>query len=141
MKSVFEYISEWCGKDNVKKYLANIIIQRQEKNLDDIIGELFKISTEKVEIELCVPTVTANNNLKLCINSIKNPINIGALCAETEFQMGKKLNVFYGENGSGKSTYVKVFRKLSENYFTNSKNLSLKSNIYAGATNRTKCLC
>lgn len=40
MKSVFEYISEWCGKDNVKKYLANIIIQRQEKNLDDIIVEL-----------------------------------------------------------------------------------------------------
>lgn len=141
MKSVFEYISEWCGKDNVKKYLANIIIQRQEKNLDDIIGELFKISTEKVEIELCVPTVTANNNLKLCINSIKNPINIGALCAETEFQMGKKLNVFYGENGSGKSTYVKVFRKLSENYFTNSKNLSLKSNIYMPVQQTEQSVC
>ena len=33
-------------------------------------------------------------------------------------------------NGSGKSTYVKIFRKLSENYFTNAKDLSLKSNIY-----------
>lgn len=50
MKSVFEYISEWCGKDNVKKYLANIIIQRQEKNLDDIIVELFKISAEKLKV-------------------------------------------------------------------------------------------
>lgn len=62
---------------------------------------------------------------------IKNPQNISALHEESEFNLGKNLNVFYGENGTGKSSYAKVFRKLANNYYTNAKDLTILPNVYA----------
>lgn len=141
MKQVCEYIEEWCGNDNIKKYLANVVLTKQELNIEKIIEEIFDIYRTKKKVDVVKLTTGENNQLELCISSIKTPQNIGALCDETEFELGKKINIFYGENGSGKSTYVKIFRKLSENYFTNAKDLSLKNNIYKEQSGKPQRVC
>ncbi|MDW2797623.1 AAA family ATPase [Clostridium boliviensis] len=141
MKQVHEYIEEWCGNDSIKKYLANVILAKQEINLEEIIDNIFDIYRNKKDITIVEHDNGKSSPLQLCINNVKRPQNIGALCDETEFELGKKLNVFYGENGSGKSTYVKIFRKLSENYFTNAKDLSLKTNIYKEKNENLQSFC
>lgn len=141
MKQVYEYIEEWCGNDSIKKYLANVVLTKQELNLEEIIESVFDIYRTKKDIDIVIPDMGENSQLQLCINNVKRPTNIGALYDETEFDLGKKLNIFYGENGSGKSTYVKIFRKLSENYFTNAKDLSLKTNIYKEQNENPQRVC
>lgn len=139
MKNVCDYLIDWCGNDSIKKYLVNLVLQNKSENMEKTIEKLRIIKNDDC-VMVMDPPISANEKLKLCINSIKKPINIGALCNENEFNLGKKLNVFYGENGSGKSTYVKVFRKLSENYFTNAKSLVLKANVFKKAVSEKQTI-
>ena len=78
MKQVHEYIEEWCGNDSIKKYLANVILAKQELNLEEIIDNIFDIYRNKRDITIVTPDNGKSSPLQLCINNVKRPPNIGA---------------------------------------------------------------
>jgi len=139
MKNAYDYLVDWCCNDSIKKYLVNAMYYN--KKIDFIVNEILTIYKESLIVNLESRGTNDECEIKLCIHEIKNPTNIGALCDEAEFKLGKKLNIFYGENGSGKSTYVKIFRKMSKYYYTSTKDLSMKTNVYKEGKNNKQTVC
>lgn len=130
MKAAIDYIVDWASDSNWKKYLVNKVVKDE---IDDevLLSELIDLIVKKEGVALRLIKQTQDeNDLRLVIKEIKRPVNINALSSDTSFSLGNKLNVFYGENGSGKSSYVRVFRKLANNYHTSAKELKLLPNIY-----------
>ncbi len=131
MKKAIDYLIEWTENINWKNHLLNNVLQNIEIDIEAITLEVIDIITNNKVVNLITsPTENTRQESQLYIKEIKSPVNINALCPEAGCELGKNLNVFYGENGSGKSSYVKVFRKLADNFYTNEKNLNIMSNIY-----------
>lgn len=137
MRTAIDFLIEWTEGINWKTYLLNIILQNKDIEIDIITNEIIDILVNKKDIIPIVSLSPQSKQIKLHINEIKNPININALSTDASCKLGKNLNVFYGENGSGKSSYVKIFRKLADNFCTSEKNLNVMSNIYT----KTKTPC
>ncbi len=130
MMTAINFLIEWTENINWKNHLLNSVLQKKSEDIDTITKEIIDIIANNKTVNLILAESEHTTQSHLLINEIKAPINISALSEEAVCQLGKKLNVFYGENGSGKSSYVKVFRKLAENYYTNEKNLGIMSNVY-----------
>ncbi|MBB6635687.1 AAA family ATPase [Cohnella thailandensis] len=131
--AAINYIVDWASESNWKKHLINKIFLNDSDDFEDetLLKEIIDLITSKEDVELKLLKQTQEeNDLRLVINEIKRPVNINALSSDTAFKLGGKLNVFYGENGSGKSSYVRVFRKLAKNYHTSSKDIRLLPNVY-----------
>ncbi|MEK3738776.1 AAA family ATPase [Paenibacillus sp. FSL R5-0636] len=131
--AAINYIADWASESNWKKHLINKVISNDFDNSEDetLLKEIIDLITSKEDVGLKLLKQTQEeNDLRLVINEIKRPVNINALSCDTAFNLGGKLNVFYGENGSGKSSYVRVFRKLAKNYHTSAKDMKLLPNVY-----------
>ncbi len=64
--------------------------------------------------------------------SIKNPININALYDKAEIEFSQDgLTVIYGSNGSGKSSYSRILKKVC---WSRQKQLELNPNVYRNNT-------
>lgn len=132
-----DYLIEWASDVNWKRCILNKVVEGTNIDIEILKEEIGDIINKGTTTELNVHQSDSNKSeLNLLINEIKNPENINALSRDSEFALGGNLNVFYGENGTGKSSYVKVFRKLANNYFTNQKSLVLHPNVYKEYSNR-----
>lgn len=81
-----------------------------------------------------IPTIisTSGNYPKLI--GLNNPINIGALHNQGNLQFSNTgLSVIYGNNGSGKSSYSRILRKLC---WSRSPNITLKKNVFNQSTHQ-----
>jgi energy-coupling factor transporter ATP-binding protein EcfA2 len=131
VKVAIDYLVDWASDSNWKKYLVNKVVLNECDNAQLLLSEIIDLIEEGTHVPLKVGKQSQEeNDMKLVINEIRNPVNINALSCDSSFALGEKLNVFYGENGSGKSSYVRVFRKLAQNYHSTSKDLKLLPNIY-----------
>jgi hypothetical protein len=131
MKAAIDYLVDWASDTNWKKHLVNIVVMEHPNNSEHLLSEVIELFDKNTNVALGISKQTQEeNDLKLIINEIKNPININALSSDSSFVLGSKLNVFYGENGSGKSSYVRIFRKLAQNYHSSSKDLNVLPNVY-----------
>jgi len=66
------------------------------------------------------------NNIRL--QDIKNPININALYSKSTLNFNQDgLTLIYGANGSGKSSYSRILKKIC---WSRDKNVELKKNVY-----------
>jgi|LSQX01.1.fsa_nt_gb energy-coupling factor transporter ATP-binding protein EcfA2 len=130
MKTAIDYLVEWTENINWKNHLLNTILQNKEIDIDIIKNEIIDIISNNKTVTLIVSPSKESEQTQLFIKEIKNPVNINALCSEAGCELGRNLNVFYGENGTGKSSYVKVFRKLADNFYTTDKNLDIMPNVY-----------
>ncbi|MEK4871229.1 hypothetical protein [Niallia sp. FSL W8-1348] len=127
----FDYLIEWASNINWKRYVLNKVVEQSQEDIEFLKKEIIDIKENNKNVELKVQKSNPNHNdLNLLIKGLQNPRNINALSENSKFNLGSNLNVFYGENGTGKSSYVKVFRKLAKNYFTNEKTLVLHPNVY-----------
>jgi len=140
MKTVTDYLIEWTENINWKKHLLNSVLQNSEIDIEMITNEIIDIIVNNKTISLIIEPLKESEKTKLFVKEIRNPVNINALCPDANCKLGKRLNVFYGENGTGKSSYVKVFRKLSTNFHTTEKNLDILPNIYNSSSNSGKQL-
>ncbi|MDU1323368.1 MAG: AAA family ATPase [Clostridium botulinum] len=130
MNTAIDFLIEWTENKSWKKHLLNTVLQNKEIDINDITTEIIDIISNNKIVNLYVSQSQATIQTQLYIKEIKNPININALYSETCCKFGRNINVFYGENGTGKSSYVKIFRKLADNFYTNEKNLNVMSNVY-----------
>jgi len=121
---------EWTENVNWKNHLLNTVLQNNSVHIDNITSEIIDIIINNKTVNLLTSKSQNTTQDQLFIKEIKSPLNINALCTEARCELGRNLNVFYGENGSGKSSYSKVFRRLADNFYTNEKNLKIMSNVY-----------
>lgn len=131
MTTALYFLSEWAGEEAWRVHILNKVITKCSYESPQLLEDVLRIIKSKQKLEK-VPERDGENieEKMLVINEINAPRNINALSSDVRFSLGKNLNVFYGENGSGKSSYVRMFRKLADNYFTSEKDLSIIPNIY-----------
>lgn len=131
LKIAVDFLIEWAGNDSWKKKICNAVLSEEQVDIKELTKEVINLFYSKEEIIFQIPKNESKPEANsLFIEKISQPININALSADSEFVLGKNLNVIYGENGSGKSSYVRTFRKLANNYYTQLKTLELLPNVY-----------
>lgn len=137
--SVYNDIIAWSGNkaDFIKDALRRLITSPSLSATDiDELTELLKKEVGFTGItRMPIPitnshipvTVTSNTDVAKIL-SIENPVNINSLFnrAKLEFQ-NTGLTVVYGNNGSGKSSYSKILKKVC---WSRHKNVQLKTNVY-----------
>lgn len=75
-----------------------------------------------------IPTITTSSGNYPKLISLGNPINICALHNQGNLQFSKMgLTVVYGNNGSGKSSYSRILRKLC---WSRNPSVTLKKNVF-----------
>lgn len=137
--SVYNDIVSWASnkpefvKDALRRILTSPVITTTD--IDDLTDLLKKevgvqgISKVSVPITIAhIPTtLTLTSNVARLL-SIENPVNINALYnrAKLEFE-STGLTVVYGNNGSGKSGYSKILKKLC---WSRHKDVQLKTNVH-----------
>jgi energy-coupling factor transporter ATP-binding protein EcfA2 len=131
MTTALYYLSEWAGEEAWKIHILNKVKTKCDIDSSLLLEDVFQLikSNEKLDK---IPNTNVENvdATRLVIDEIYAPRNINALSSDVRFSLGKNLNVFYGENGSGKSSYVRMFRKLADNYLTLERDLTIIPNVY-----------
>ncbi len=80
-----------------------------------------------------IPTATTPSGNYPKLISLRNPINICALHSQGDLQFSNTgLNVVYGNNGSGKSSYSRILRKLC---WSRNPSVTLKKNVFNPSSN------
>lgn len=83
-----------------------------------------------------IPSLASTGAVYPKLLSIKDPINICALHDQGHLQFpGSGLTVVYGNNGSGKSSYSRILKKLC---WSRNSNIELKKNVFSPSTTQQK---
>lgn len=83
-----------------------------------------------------IPTLISAGTVYPKLLSIKDPINICALHDQGHLQFPNNgLTVVYGNNGSGKSSYSRILKKLC---WSRNSNVELKKNVFSPSTSQQK---
>ncbi|GAA0299682.1 energy-coupling factor transporter ATP-binding protein EcfA2 [Gracilibacillus halotolerans] len=133
MKTAVDFLTEWAGEEAWKVHILNKVKNNNEIDPPQLLDEVLHLMKTKEAVDFDGESDTSSEMLerkKLIISEIESPKNVNALSGDAQFSLGKNLNVFYGENGSGKSSYVRMFRKLADHYFTSEKDLTILPNVY-----------
>jgi len=81
-----------------------------------------------------IPTSTSTNGTYPKLVGLKNPINICALHSQGNLKFSNSgLNVVYGNNGSGKSSYSRILNKLC---WSRNPSVELKKNVFNPISNQ-----
>lgn len=119
-------------RDAIRRLLANTTLSNTD------IGELVSIlksETGFTDVSVSgipvsdthIPTSSCHNNSFAKLISIKKPINICALYGDAELNFNPNgLTLVYGNNGSGKSSYSRLLKKLC---WSRDNNTQLKKNV------------
>lgn len=106
------------------------LVQLLKKECGDSTITLNAISLDNTHIP--TTTVTSGNYPKLI--SLNNPINICALHNQGNLQFSNSgLTVVYGNNGSGKSSYSRILKKLC---WSRNPSVELKKNVFSPSSNQ-----
>ncbi|MGJ8665168.1 MAG: AAA family ATPase [Patiriisocius sp.] len=137
--SIYQEILQWSvGKSSFTQDALRRIITSQSISISDI-GELTQLHKKDegddtvtlVAVPLNnthIPTASTTSIDYPKLISIKNPINISALHNEADLQFANTgLIVIYGNNGSGKSSYSRILKKLC---WSRDKGIELKKNVF-----------
>ncbi len=137
--SIYKEILEWSFERplfmrNALKRLLNKT-HLDETDLDQILGILkTEIGLEKNTSEVAllsaddIPAATNQDRRYYKILSLKKPSNINALYKEANIEFAEDgLSIFFGNNGSGKSSYSRVLKKIC---WSRHKEIEIKPNVY-----------
>ena len=137
--AVYKEIIEWSVnkptfmRDAIRRLLNNH--QLTETDVDESLLLLKKeVGFTGVELMAIpatiedIPEQSHISNLFSKLVSINNPKNINALYDEAKLEFSiKGLSIIFGNNGSGKSSYGRILKKLC---WSRHKNIEIKSNVY-----------
>lgn len=141
---LYEDLCDWInGLPYWQKKIAIKVLNNQvvtDKDCDDIYN-IFKIKNklcndqniEFEEISLPVQCIADNENQVLSWNGVRNIQGINALKEGEGLEISNKITLFYGENGSGKTGYTRLFN----NAFVSKGDKSLLPNIFSDKVSNT----
>ncbi|MDW2798777.1 AAA family ATPase [Clostridium boliviensis] len=137
--AVYEEILDWAqGKQIFIQDALRRIITSTELTQNDIDELVLLVKKECGDTSITInalpinrthiPTTVSVNGDYPRLISLSNPINICALHEQASLQFSKTgLTVIYGNNGSGKSSYSRIFRKLC---WSRNPSVILKKNVF-----------
>lgn len=119
-------------RDAIRRLLANTTLSNTD--IDELVSILKSeagftdVSVSGIPVsDTHIPTSSCHNNSFAKLISIKKPINICALYGEAELNFNPNgLTLVYGNNGSGKSSYSRLLKKLC---WSRDNNTQLKKNV------------
>lgn len=128
-------------KDALRRIITNTTITSVD--IDELVLLLKKengdntVTLKAIPIDNThVPSTTRSGTLYPKLISIKDPINICALHDLAHLQFPNNgLTVVYGNNGSGKSSYSRILKKLC---WSRNSNIELKKNVFTPSANQQK---
>ncbi|UOQ83992.1 AAA family ATPase [Gracilibacillus salinarum] len=135
MEDIIKDLEDWLSKRPLWiQYATNRLLQGniKEKDVEDFVS-ICKTEIEDVD-KKTVDTLkyekgkirSGEENIALTIEGLSNIQGINALSPRNPLKLNENLNIIYGQNGSGKSSYVRLFKHLC-----GSKNSgSLYGNVY-----------
>jgi hypothetical protein len=83
-----------------------------------------------------IPSTINNGTIYPKLISLRNPINICALHNESNLEFSLNgLTVIYGNNGSGKSSYSRILKKLC---WSRNSNIDLKKTVFTPSASQQK---
>jgi len=145
MTELLRDIEIWFGeKQQWLQDAARRIIQNGEITVEDVIEltELCKAEAGIVvsaikPLGIPVGSLTSNeDNISLRLNSISNITGINALSPRKPLKFGDSpLTIVYGQNGSGKSGYVRILKHACGSKKTG----KLLSNVFNNASTKQSC--
>lgn len=145
--AIYNEILTWANnkpafiKDALRRIISNSSITQND--IEELVSLLKKengdtsVSLNSIPINsIHVPTIVSTGMIYPKLISIKDPINICALHAQGHLQFPNNgLTVVYGNNGSGKSSYSRILKKLC---WSRNSNIELKKNVFTPSTSQQK---
>gem|GEM_PF-562069 len=144
MNSIYQDILDWSQDKSafIKDALRRLIRTTEELTENDIdaLVQLVKkecgdtsITSNATPLDAShVPTITATNGNYPKLICVKNPTNICALDDNSGLNFSNMgLTAVYGGNGSGKSSYSRILKKLC---WSRNRNIELKKNVFNPST-------
>jgi energy-coupling factor transporter ATP-binding protein EcfA2 len=143
--TIYQEILNWSQsrpnfiKDALRRIVSNSVITQND--IDELVLLLKK---EKGDTSVAmtaipfdnthIPTAVSTGTPYPKLISIKDPVNICALHSQGHLQFANNgLTVVYGNNGSGKSSYSRILRKLC---WSRNQNIELKKNVFVPSSNQ-----
>lgn len=130
-KTAIEYLVELTEKDNCDPWLAYVIklFIIRHGNIDDIeksklVDYLLK-RREIPELKISAPEYSTDSE-KVVLRKLIHHSGVAALAEEQKLIFSDQINILYGLNGSGKSSYFKILNTASNNQ----ENNTILKNIY-----------
>jgi energy-coupling factor transporter ATP-binding protein EcfA2 len=137
--SVYKEIVEWSRTRPlfIRDALRRLLNRRELNELDlgELLGILkkevgwFQDGVQAVPIsEENIPVTTVQNKKYFKLLSLTNPSNINALYQDAKLEFSEQgLSIIFGNNGSGKSSYGRVLKKIC---WSRDKEVEIKPNVY-----------
>lgn len=143
--SIYQEILNWSQsrpdfiKDALRRIISNTSITQND--VDELALLVKKengdasVTINAIPIEgTHLPTTINAGTVYPKLISIKDPINVCALYNEGHLQFSRdSLTVVYGNNGSGKSSYSRILKKLC---WSRNPSVELKKNVFAPSPNQ-----
>lgn len=143
--SIYQEILNWSQnrpdfiRDALRRIISNPTISSND--IEELVLLVKKengdttVAIDAIPFEsIHIPTTTNIGGIYPKLISIKRPINICALHNEGCLQFAKdRLTVVYGNNGSGKSSYSRILKKLC---WSRNSNIELKKNVFTPSSNQ-----
>lgn len=98
------FVQLWQGNDDTSKLISRGFSLARNEYLGDKT-QFAAITSFPKEVEL-----SSSENCPLILEKISDVQGVGALSPTRPLNFGKNLTVVYGENGCGKSSYVKILK-------------------------------
>lgn len=145
--TIYQEILQWSASrpDFLRDTLRRIIVSQNlsQNDIDEITLLLKKeegatnVSLVSIPLDAShLPTNVASGSNYPKLISINNPENICALYNQASLQFTNSgLIVIYGNNGSGKSSYSRILKKLC---WSRDKSIDLKRNVFNANTGQQK---
>jgi energy-coupling factor transporter ATP-binding protein EcfA2 len=137
--SIYRDVINWSSnkplfiQDAIRRLLINPILE--DSDVNELILILKKeVGFTGIKIDAIpathadIPSLSTNSSNTTKLLSIENPVNINALWNEARLHFAPiGLTLIYGQNGSGKSSYTRLLKKLC---WSRHKNVELKTNVF-----------
>lgn len=137
-RQVIDFLSEWAKeKGEWASLLLDMVISKEEDITDDDRHKIFcylenslGLSSQLPKIERKEYSFKGKGINSLTIKSLSNVSGVNKLSPNQTITFSDKLTVVYGQNGTGKSGYSRIFKSLGYCYDKN-KDLKIHSNIFS----------
>lgn len=131
MENARAYLIQYADGKNCDKWVRNVIyaflqaegnVSAEVKNLlaEELLGDISDMEAPSVKTKML------ETDSQISLIELKHISGVGALEQNQTIKFGKDINIIYGLNGSGKSSYFRILQAIADK--TNARNVI--GNIY-----------